>query len=449
MKGTITRLNNNLKPRIIMKKQLLSIAVFLSSFYASAQELDLETCLKMADTANLTIRNARLDIAANDKQIDAYLSARLPTIAFAGDYKYNAIIPGQVVPAAFFGGTPGTYSTVQFGVPFNLSNTIQLTQILYNPQVNYGIRALQINSRIVETQQLLTVQEIKQQVASTYFNLQAIAKQQDFVAGNSVNMDKLILNMEALLKEGLVVSTEVDKLKINRLSLINSRETLKASREQLEYMLKILIGIDPNEQVKLAIDNLVEKTILVDESTPNYLELELLDAQKQMNIEERKGTNMAYLPSLGFYAAYNYNYNMKPADDFRKGIESAFIGLKLDWKLFDGLEKHNKQKVNAINADKIANQQELVEQQLKMVSENAKKQIQIQSGSLAIAQEQLILAERVYKQTEAMFAQGTVSSNDLIKADNDLQQAQTNVVAAYIQLRHAELDYLKSMGTIK
>ena len=432
-----------------MKKQLLSIVVFLSGFYVSAQELDLETCLKMADTANLTIRNARLDIAANDKQIDAYLAARLPTIAFAGDYKYNAIIPGQVVPAAFFGGTPGTYSTVQFGVPFNLSNTIQLTQILYNPQVNYGIRALQINSKIIETQELLTVQEIKQQVASTYFNLQAVAKQQDFVAGNIVNMDKLILNMEALLKEGLIVSTEVDKLKINRLSLINSRETLKATREQLESLLRILIGMDSNAPIKLVSDSLVEKSILVDESSANYLELELLEAQKQLNIEERKGTNMAYLPSLAFYAAYNYNYNMKPADDFRKGIESAFIGIKLDWNLFDGLEKHNKQKVNAINADKIANQQEMVEQQLKMVSDNAKKQIQIQSGSLAIAQEQLMLADRVYKQTEAMFAQGTVSSNDLIKADNDLQQAQINVVSAYIQLRHAELDYLKSMGTIK
>lgn len=432
-----------------MKKQLLSIVFFLTGLWVSAQELDLETCLKMADTANLTIRNARLDVAANDKQIDAYLAARLPTIAFAGDYKYNAIIPGQVVPAAFFGGTPGTYSTVQFGVPFNLSNTIQLTQILYNPQVNYGIRALQINSKIIETQELLTVQDIKQQVASTYFNLQAVAKQQDFVAGNIINMDKLILNMEALLKEGLIVSTEVDKLKINRLSLINSRETLKASREQLESLLRILIGMESNTPIKLVSDSLVEKSILVDESAANYLELELLEAQKQLNIEERKGTNMAYLPSLAFYAAYNYNYNMKPADDFRKGIESAFIGLKLDWKLFDGLEKHNKQKVNAINADKIANQQEMVEQQLKMVSDNAKKQIQIQSGSLAIAQEQLMLADRVYKQTEAMFGQGTVSSNDLIKADNDLQQAQINVVSAYIQLRHAELDYLKSMGTIK
>lgn len=432
-----------------MKKQLLGFVLVLSGFSATAQELDLETCLKMADTANLTIRNARLDMASNEKQIDSYMSARLPKLTFTGDYKYNAIIPGQVVPAAFFGGTPGTYSTVQFGVPINLSNTIQLTQILYNPQVNYGLRALEINSRIIETQHNLAVQEIKQQVAGTYFNLQALSKQHDFVVGNIASMDKLILNMEAMEREGLIVGTEVDKLRINRLSLVNTRETLKASEEQLENLLKILIGLDPKQPITLASDTLVEKTILVDESAIVYPELELLEAQKQMNIEERKGTNMAYLPSLAFYAAYNYNYNMKPADDFRTGIESAFLGLQLNWTLFDGLEKHNKQKVNAINAEKITNQQELSKQQLEMVTNNAKKQIEIQTGSLAISKEQLVLAERVYKQTEAQFNQGTVSSNDLITADNSLQQAQTNVVAAYVQLRQAELAYLKSIGNIK
>ncbi|MDH4471146.1 MAG: TolC family protein [Fluviicola sp.] len=432
-----------------MKKQLLGFALVLSGFSATAQELDLETCLKMADTANLTIRNARLDMASNEKQIDSYMSARLPKLTFTGDYKYNAIIPGQVVPAAFFGGTPGTYSTVQFGVPINLSNTLQLTQILYNPQVNYGLRALEINSQIIETQHDLAVQEIKQQVAGTYFNLQALSKQHDFVVGNIASMDKLIKNMEAMEREGLIVGTEVDKLRINRLSLVNTRETLKASKEQLENLLKILIGIDPKQPITLASDVLVEKTILVDESTIEYPELKLLEAQKQLNIEERKGTNMAYLPNLAFYAAYNYNYNMKPADDFRTGIESAFLGLQLNWTLFDGLEKHNKQKVNAINAEKITNQQELAKQQLEMVTNNAKKQIEIQTGSLAISKEQLILAERVYKQTEAQFNEGTVSSNDLITADNGLQQAQTNVVAAYVQLRQAELAYLKSIGNIK
>lgn len=432
-----------------MKKQLLGIVLLLGGFHLSAQQLDLETCLRMADTANLTIRNARLDVAANEKQIDAYMSARLPKLTFAADYKYNAVIPGQVVPAAFFGGAPGTYATVQFGVPFNLSNTLQLNQVLYNPQVNYGLRALELNSKVVETQEVIAVQEVRQQVASTYFNLQAIQKQLDFIAGNIMSMDKLILNMEAMVKQELIVSTEADKLKINRLSLVNSQQTLQATKAQLETLLKILLGMEDKATVSLAPDTLVEKSILVDQSTVVYPELDLLSAQKELNVEERKGTKMAYLPTLAAYAAYNYTYNIKPEDDFRKGINAAFIGLKLDWTLFDGLEKYNKLKVNAINAEKISNQEELLNNQLKMVSENAKRQIEIQVNSLAISKEQLMLAERVYKQTEAMFQQGTISSNDLIKADNDLQQAQTNVVAAYVKLRQAELDYLKSIGNIK
>ena len=432
-----------------MKLKLITILVFAGSLSSKAQNLDLETCLKMADTANLSIRNSRLDIAINNRERKAYESARLPKLAISGDYKYNAIIPGQVVPGEFFGGPAGTFSTVQFGVPFNLSTTAQLTQILYNPQVNYGLAALKINGELTKIQQQIVEQNIKHQVAETFFNLQAITKQLSFVTANIANMDKLIKNMQLMVDQELVIQTEADKLQINRLSLLNSRQSLQATQEQLESLLKILVGMDSEEKIRLESDELVEKSILVDKQTIVYQELELLGAQKKMNEEERKGTNMAYLPSLAFYAAYNYNYNMKPADDYRVGIEGAFIGLKLDWTLFDGMEKFHKQKVNALEAEKIDNQQTMVTQQLEMQTNNAKKQIEVSSGALAISQEQLRLSDRVYKQTQLKFEQGTISSNDLILADNNLQQSQTNVVAAYVQLRQAELTYLRSIGNIK
>ena len=92
--------------------------------------------------------------------------------------------------------------------------------------------------------------------------------------------------------------------------------------------------------------------------------------------------------------------------------------------------------------------EEQSQQQLSLVSELAKKQISVQSNALEVAKEQLKLAEKVYNQTTLQFNQGTISSNDLITADNALQQQQTNLVAAYIKLRQAELDYLKSIGKI-
>ena len=434
---------------IIMKIRIFVIATCLVSSSVFSQVLDLATCLKMADTANTNIRNARLDIDMNAIQKKVYLASRLPKITATGDYRYNAIIAGQVVPAEFFGGPPGTYSTVQFGVPFNLSNNIQLTQILYNPQLNYGFAALDINQKIVAAQERLMQQDINQQVSSTYFNLQAIVKQLEFVESNIANLTKLIANLQKSYELGLVIETEVDKLKISRLTLLNSKLTMEATKTQLSSLLKILIGVNSDSELNLVSDEMMENTILVDQNNINHPELELMAAQKEMNAEERKGTKMAYLPSVSFYASYNYAYNIKPKDDFRTGINSAFLGLHLDWTLFDGFEKYNKQKMNALNKDKLENQEVLLTKQLALLTETAKNQIDVQSSSLETAKEQLSLANKVYVQTQAQFTAGTISSNELIQAENGLQQAQTNVVAAYIQLRQAELAYLRSIGSIK
>lgn len=430
-------------------KRLIAGFILISALPVHAQQLDLETCLRMADTANLTLRNARLDIAITDKNRDAYLSARLPQISFTGDYKYNAIIPGQVVPAAFFGGPPGTFSTVQFGVPFVLSNNVQLTQILFNTQLNYGLAALRVNNQIVDIQMRMTEQEVRHQIASTYFNLQAVNRQLTFVRGNLANMEKLIRNMEAMVAQQMMLQTDVDKLTINQLSLQNTDQTLRATKFQLEGLLRILIGMNADAPLSLAPDAMVEKSILVELGETNYPELELIKTQMMMNKEERKGNNMAYLPNLSFYGTYNYSVNMKPEDNYRVGIEGAFLGLRLDWTLFDGLEKVHKQAANKFNAEKLNNQLEQTQQQLDLRRSNALNQIGIQTTSLKIAQEQLKLADNIYNQTATKFEQGVASSNDLIMADNALQQAQTTVVASYIQLRQAELDYLKSIGSIK
>jgi outer membrane protein TolC len=168
-----------------------------------------------------------------------------------------------------------------------------------------------------------------------------------------------------------------------------------------------------------------------------------------MNKEESKGIKMSYLPNLNLYGVYNYSYNIKPEDDFRKGIDGVFIGLRLDWSLFDGLQRMHKSKMNAIRSDKLTNQYELVNQQLEMAANQAKRQIKLKSDALSLSKEQLKLAENVYQQTNVKFEKGLANSTELILAENSLYQAQNNIVSTYVQLRQAELEYLKSIGNIK
>ena len=430
-----------------MRKFFIFFVLGFSSIHA--QSYSLSDLLNMADTANPTLKNARIDIVSNVNQRNVYLSGRLPKISAVGDYRYNAIIPAQIVPADFFGGPPGTFAKVKFGVPYNLSNTVQLNQFLYNPQLEYGLAALAINEQITQVQAQITEQEVRYQVSTTYFALQAVQQQVEYTRKNEKNMQELIHNMEHLLEQGLIVPTEVDKLKINKNNLSNALLKLENTRLQLLDLLKILVGFPQDKLLEIAQDDLVQTPKILENSTATRPELALIELQKQMNIEERKGYYMAYLPTLSFYAAANYNYNLKPENNFRTGIPSAFLGLHLDWTLFDGLEKRNKLKVNAYNREKIANQEMLAKQQLTLATDNARREVTLQTANLSLNQEQLTLAERINEASKAQFNAGTISTNELLQSDNGLQLAQANLVSAYLSLRQAELAYLKSISQLK
>ncbi len=432
-----------------MKNSILLLFILLVTYGAKSQVLNLEQCLKMADTANVIIRNARVDVAMSASQIDAYKSALLPKIFYAGDYRYNAIIPGQLIPGQIAGGAPGTYVAVQFGVPVNISNTVQLNQVLYNPQLNAALKTLKINQEVSEIQAGLTEQNVKYQLIQTYYNLQAIHKQLSFVQENSLNMDKMIANMKVMVEQKMVIATELDKLNITRLTLKNQEQNLISTKEKTENYLKLMIGKTINDKVEFQQEGAVQRSILNEIKSINAPEIQLLQAQQRLNLVERKGIKMAYLPVLSMYGTYLYSYNNRPENKFGKGIDGALVGLKLDWTLFDGFEKHHKLKVNNFQRAKMEDQLDYSKKQLDVNIINAQKQVEIQTQSLQISQDQLVLAEKIQKQAKFSFEQGVISSNDLLKSENDLYQAQTNVVVAFVQLRQAELEVLKLTGNIK
>lgn len=433
-----------------MKHKLsLGLFVLLVGARTWAQQLDLATCLRMADSANAQIRSAHLDVAINERQRSAYLSSRMPTLNFVADYKYNAIIPGQVVPAQFFGGAPGTFAEVKFGVPYVLGNTVQLNQILFNSQVNYGLAALKINNDIVNIQKDMTIQEVKYQVANTFFVLQGINAQLQFIDSNLGYTDQMLKNMNLLVGEGMLVQTEADKLAINRLNLKNTQISLLATQQQLEELFKILIGLDASAQLSLKEDQMVQQSLLVDQNGANLFALQLLEQQKKMAQEEAKGIRMGYLPNVNLYGIYQYNYNLNPESNFKTGIDGAFVGLRVDWNLFDGLDKHHRAAVNALKQEQIELQTALVSQQLQQQINQNKRLIEVKADALQLAKEQLQLASSVHQNASLKFTEGLIGTNDLVQAQSALEQAQTGVVAAYVALRQAELDYLKSNGTIK
>jgi outer membrane protein TolC len=73
----------------------------------------------------------------------------------------------------------------------------------------------------------------------------------------------------------------------------------------------------------------------------------------------------------------------------------------------------------------------------------------VNSKSVDLVKKQLELAQKVYVQTSQKFQQGIIGSSELIVTENGLQEAQTNLVSAYLKLRQSELEYLRTIGGIE
>jgi outer membrane protein TolC len=255
--------------------------------------------------------------------------------------------------------------------------------------------------------------------------------------------------MEVMQQQGLILPVDIEKIKINKISLSSNMLSIENTEKKLQQYLGILVGMPEKSTFDLEEDQILASQTIVDLSTTKRPELALLEAQKELNAEELRGTKMAYLPNLSFYASYNYNYNIMPEKDFRTGIPSSFIGLHLDWNLFDGLEKRNKIKINGYNREKLENQEIQLKSQLQLATENARRDIDLQMENLRLNEEQLVLANQIYQTTLAQFKAGTVSTSELLDTDNRKQLAESNVIGAYLQLRLAEIAYLKSLSQIK
>jgi outer membrane protein TolC len=413
-----------------------------------AQTMTLEQCIEKAKTNNLTLANASIDAELTQKKRDEVAAGRLPQLSLSGDYKYNAIIPGQVIPAAIFGGPQGTYTTVKFGVPWNLGTTATATQILFNPQISYGLKVAALVKDISTLQYKQAEQDVVYQLSSTYYAVQAIDQNINFIDNNIVSIGKLAEKVSAMKENGMAKQTDVDKLTIQRLSLATQKLNIEATRAQLINVLKLLMGVPNTENIDIAKDINTSANLSSTEKTTR-VEMELLESQKLLTSAEKNSIKLAYLPTLVAYAAYNSTFQARTGSDaFSKTIPGAFIGVKLEWTLFDGLAKVHRMKQNTLTAKKNDNNATLLQQNIDNEIANALLTFDAASSALSSAMKQQELAQKVYDQTETSFKEGVVSSTEVIQSQTSLQEAQNMVSAAYLAIRNAELAVLKANGTL-
>lgn len=437
----------------MFNKRLVAFLLILLSSPSWAQEVySLDKLLDKALEENLNIKISTQNQDLFDEQVREVKNNFLPTIDLSGTHQYYFDIPTQVAPASAFGGGESEgYLPLAFGLPHQTNLSLQLQQVIYNPQLPVGIKAAQTGRAIADLQLHQTQEQVVYQVSSMYYNAQSVAQKMKLLEQNVSSLDRLIKITDLLRQNDLAKSTDVERLQLNQANLTNQMANLKVSYQQLLNGLKLLTNtpMDSPFAIDTDLDLALEKNVpFVIADSVQRTDVALAKKQFEVQQLEEKQIQAGYLPSLYAVGVYGQAGFGEFENDYYEFFPMSYVGLQLSVPVFDGFSKKSQRTQKRIEQNQTQSQIALLEQQVYNEIANALASLQTQRQALEIQQRALALADKVYQNVQLQYKEGVTGVSEVIDSENELRQTQTDYLNAWIQLKLAELEIRQATGNL-
>ena len=432
---------------------LLTVLCFQVSFGQAELSLSLDQALEMALRKNTTMLNAALDIDYAETQVNELKAQGLPQVSGSADFSHTFKIPTQIIPGDFV-GQPGTMIATQFGVPFNVNVGVGASQLLFDGTFFLGLKAASEFVNISKLSASASEIDIKEGVTKAYY--MALISQQNIGQLNTslANIKKLQSETEQLYKAGFAEKLDVDRLTLSVSNLEININKLQNQAKLAKQLLLNTIGVDVNQELTLTSKIPGEPTsdsYAAVFNPENRIEIKLIDQQQELNQLNLKRYKMGYFPSI--YGNFSYGSSTFASDGKFGELGDDWYGngryaVSLNVPIFDGLYKKAKMDQAKIDIKKTENtkQQALLGMNLQVSQAktnylNALKTIELQKKSQD-------LAESIFNTTKIKFKEGIGSSFEMINAESELTQANTNYLIALYELNVARIDLNKALGIL-
>lgn len=438
----------------MMKKQIL-LTFLILAFAAKAQEpnigkqnysFSLEQAINHALSHNYSIINADRDIAAAQQKKWETTAAGLPQINGSVSYLNNIDFTLQGVSGNAFNpnGNPNDIALFAFGTKQAITSNVTLSQLLFDGSYIVALQASKTYLKFYENAKKKTNVEIREMVIHSYGNVLLAQESSLILEKNKAILEKTLSDTKETFKNGLIEEENVEQLQIT-LATINSN--LKNTQRLVgiaNNMLKILLGIDINDQLTLtdSLDNLTISNANFAFSQNEFVVADNIDYQMGATFEkqrqlEYKLERYKALPSLG--AAYNLGYNsfantFSFTNSDQKWNQFSNIGVSLNVPIFSSLGRSAKTQQAKIALEQARTQLSETEQKLKLQFANAKSEYDFSIEEFATAKSNLNLAERIEKKQQIKFTEGLSSSFDFSEAQRQLYTAQQTYLQSMVNI---------------
>ncbi len=463
---------------------ILTAFAVLAGFQADAQavpqndtlnvhQFSLQQCIDYAIQHQNAIKLSRIDYETALAKNKEVTGLALPHVTANGQLQYLPKIPTQFIPnfisPAVYGvlikegllpdGTKvpsGGILPAAFGTTYSASATVSVTQTLFDGSVFVALQAKETVEELARKGIKQSEIEVKEKVSKAYYNLLISRKKMELVNTNLDRLKKLLHDTKILYKNGFAEQLDVDRVQVQ----LNNLETEKVKLINLlavsDQLLKFQMGMPLDELLqptdKLTMLNEGTKLLSVDSFSYNdRIEYTLLKTQKKANEFNYKRYKMAALPTVSAFMNYGKNAGRNEFNFFDKDepwFSSWVIGVKVSVPIFDGFQRKNKAEQARLAVEKTQIQMDALQQSIDLEVQQSKTTLRNSLINLRSQQGNMNLAERVYDKAKKKYEQGLGSNLEVIDAESDLKQAQTNYFDALYNTMIAKINYKKAIGEL-
>jgi outer membrane protein TolC len=466
-----------IKTKTILFSLLLTVFLYPNLKAQQVYDITVKDAVEIAFKNVADIKNAKLDyqfsLARNKEitgmalpqvtgslQANHYLS--LPQIQFPdGTEKavYDVLRDNGVKDGS---GNPITktgefsYRNFSFLTPWNINGGISVQQLLFEPQVFVGLLARKelMNNSAIQID--VTEEKVKESVYKNYYAVLIAEKQLVFLKESIKRLEKLSSDMKEMYKNGFVEKLDIDKTTV---SLTNT----KTIENQLQNGIKIGYAVLKMSLGLSQADSLVLKDILTPEQIKseafdesftfeNRDEVRLLNSAMKLQNYDVRRYKVSYAPTLSAF------YNLQRNGQRRAGsggtdkpwfwYTQSLVGLSVNMPIFDGLQKRNKMKQAQFNLEKTENSLQQLKNGIELEKTVAKNNLINAILNMNSQEKNIQLAESVYNTVKKKYEQGVGSSFEVLQADSEMQQAQSNYFKALYDAIIAKISYQKALGKL-
>lgn len=433
-------------------KLILTFLLFMSFLNAQEQKqsysFSLQQAIEHALKNNYSVINADRDIEAAKKKKWETTTIGLPQIDANVNYLNNFKIQQNQFTVN------GQTTTLEFGNFNSMDASLKLSQLIFDGSYLVGLQSARTYLKISENAKVKTNQEIREIVINSYGNVLLADESIGILEKNKTILEKTVFETQQTYNNGLIEEENVEQFQITLASVKSSLENVKRQKAIALNMLKLVLGIELDEQLTLTdnLNNLAQNNVDLAILKEEFKVENNIDYQIGKNVEESnrlllKLEKSKALPSLGASVNFGSNtfgsrFTMFNGD--QKWYNYSNMGIGLNVPIFSSLGRSAKTQQAKIALEQSKTDLKETEQKLKLQYQKSKSDYEYSIEQLGTSKSNLNLAERIEGKQQIKFKEGLSSSFDLTKAQEQLYDAQQKYLQSLLDVinKRASLEKL-------